>query len=49
MDRTPVIRASLHDVERTLAISVALVILVVFAFLRDVRATLIPAVAVPCR
>ena len=47
MDRTPVIRASLHDVERTLAISVALVILVVFAFLRDLRATLIPAVAVP--
>ncbi|MCS6328601.1 MAG: efflux RND transporter permease subunit, partial [Nitrospira sp.] len=47
MDRTPVIRASLHDVERTLAISVALVILVVFVFLRNVRATLIPAVAVP--
>ncbi len=47
MDRTPVIRASLHDVERTLAISVALVILVVFVFLRDLRATLIPAVVVP--
>jgi multidrug efflux pump len=47
MDRTPVIRASLHDVERTLAISVALVILVVFVFLRNLRATLIPAVAVP--
>ncbi len=47
MDRTPVIRASLHDVERTLAISVILVILVVFVFLRDVRATLIPSVAVP--
>jgi multidrug efflux pump len=47
VDRTPVIRASLHDVERTLAISVILVILVVFVFLRDVRATLIPAVAVP--
>jgi multidrug efflux pump len=47
MDRTPVIRASLHDVERTLAISVILVILVVFAFIRDVRATLIPSVAVP--
>ena len=43
----PVIRASLHDVERTLAISVGLVILVVFVFLRDVRATLIPCVAVP--
>ncbi len=47
MDRTPVIRASLHDVERTLAISVILVILVVFVFIRDVRATLIPSVAVP--
>ncbi len=47
MDRTPVIRASLHDVERTLALSVLLVILVVFVFLRDVRATLIPCVAVP--
>ncbi|MBU6478930.1 MAG: multidrug efflux RND transporter permease subunit [Nitrospirae bacterium] len=47
MDRTPVIRASLHDVERTLAISVFLVILVVFVFLRDIRATLIPCVAVP--
>jgi multidrug efflux pump len=47
VDRTPVIRASLHDVERTLAISVLLVILVVFLFLRDVRATLIPSVAVP--
>src|SRR5512146_191123 len=47
MDRTPVIRASLHDVERTLALSVVLVILVVFVFLRDVRATLIPIVAVP--
>ncbi len=47
VDRTPVIRASLHDVERTLAISVVLVILVVFVFLRDVRATLIPSVAVP--
>ncbi len=46
-DRTPAIRASLHDVERTLAISVFLVILVVFLFLRDVRATLIPCVAVP--
>ena len=47
MDRTPVIRASLHDVERTMAISVGLVILVVFVFLRNLRATLIPAVAVP--
>ena len=47
MDRTPVIRASLHDIERTLAISVGLVILVVFLFLRSARATLVPIVAVP--
>lgn len=47
VDRTPAIRASLRDVERTLVISVLLVILVVFLFLRDARATLIPCVAVP--
>jgi len=47
MERTSTIRASLHEVERTLLIATALVILVVFAFLRNVRATLIPAVAVP--
>jgi multidrug efflux pump len=47
MDRTATIRASLHDVEVTLCISVALVILVVFLFLRDLRATIIPSVAVP--
>ena len=47
MDRTTTIRASVRDVEVTLAISVALVILVVFLFLRNVRATLIPSVAVP--
>ena len=47
MDRTVTIRASVHDVERTLTISVILVILVVFFFLRNVRATLIPSVAVP--
>jgi multidrug efflux pump len=47
MDRTPTIRASLHDVERTLLIAIALVILVVFLFLRNGRATLVPAVAVP--
>lgn len=46
MDRTLTIRASVKDVERTLLISVALVILVVFLFLRNVRATLIPGVAV---
>jgi multidrug efflux pump len=47
MDRTPTIRSSLHDVERTLIISIALVIMVVFIFLRNGRATLIPSVAVP--
>jgi multidrug efflux pump len=47
MDRTTTIRASVHDVERTLMISIVLVILVVFVFLRNPRATLIPAVAVP--
>jgi multidrug efflux pump len=47
LDRTPPIRASLHDVELTLVVSVVLVILVVFVFLRDPRATLIPSVAVP--
>ncbi|MBY4732564.1 efflux RND transporter permease subunit [Cupriavidus pauculus] len=47
MDRTPTIRASLREVEQTLMISVALVIMVVFVFLRNVRATLIPSVAVP--
>ena len=46
-DRTASIRASVADVQMTLAISVLLVILVVFVFLRDVRATLIPSVAVP--
>jgi multidrug efflux pump len=47
LDRTTTIRASVHDVERTLLISIALVILVVFVFLRSVRATIIPSVAVP--
>ncbi len=47
MDRTTTIRASLHDSESTLLLSVALVALVVFVFLRDWRATLIPAIAVP--
>jgi multidrug efflux pump len=46
MDRTPPIRGSLHDVELTLVISAFLVILVVFSFLRSVRSTAIPAVAV---
>ncbi|MDF7651923.1 multidrug efflux RND transporter permease subunit MdtC [Erwiniaceae bacterium L1_54_3] len=46
-DRSPTIRASLQEVEQSLIIAVALVILVVFVFLRDGRATLIPAAAVP--
>ncbi len=47
LDRTITIRASVSDVERTLLISIGLVIVVVFVFLRNGRATLIPAVAVP--
>ncbi len=46
-DRTTTIRASVQDVELTMLISIALVILVVFLFLRRVRSTVIPAVAVP--
>ncbi len=46
-DQTVTIRASVHDVEITLIISVVLVILVVFVFLRSVRTTFIPSVAVP--
>ncbi|HUO29042.1 MAG TPA: multidrug efflux RND transporter permease subunit [Bryobacteraceae bacterium] len=47
MDQTVTIRASVHDVERSLLISVILVVLVVFAFLRSPRSTFIPSVAVP--
>jgi len=47
LDRTTTIRASVNDVERSLIGSVILVVLVVFCFLRNWRATLIPAVAVP--
>jgi multidrug efflux pump len=47
LDRTTTIRASIEDVEYTLIISIILVILVVFAFLRNAWATLIPSVAVP--
>jgi multidrug efflux pump len=47
MDRTTGIRASVHDVERTLVVAILLVILVVFVFLRSGRATLIPGVVVP--
>jgi multidrug efflux pump len=47
VDRTTTIRASVHDVEIALMISIVLVIFVVFAFLRNVWATIIPSVAVP--
>jgi multidrug efflux pump len=47
MDQTVTIRASVHDVEITLLISILLVILVVFVFLREPRSTFIPSVAVP--
>ncbi len=47
VDRTTTIRASVSDVERTLMVSITLVILVVFVFLRDPRATMIPSIAVP--
>jgi multidrug efflux pump len=47
MDRTNTIRASVHDTQVTLVISVLLVVLVVFLFLRDWRSTFIPSVAVP--
>ncbi len=46
-DRTETIRASVHDVEYTLLIAICLVVLVVFVFLRNVWATVIPGVAVP--
>jgi multidrug efflux pump len=47
LDQTQTIRASVSDIERTLLISVVLVVLVVFVFLREWRATLIPLIAVP--
>lgn len=47
LDRTTTIRASVSEIEHTLLISIALVILVVFIFLRSPRATLIPAIVVP--
>jgi multidrug efflux pump len=46
-DRTATIRASVRDVQITLVISVILVVAVIFVFLRSVRATFIPAVALP--
>lgn len=47
LDRTETIRASIHDVQVELLLTVALVVLVVFVFLRSLRATIIPGVAVP--
>ena len=47
MDQTQTIRASVHDVERTLLLSVGLVVLVVFVFLKNLRSTFIPSIAVP--
>ena len=46
-DRTETVRASVEDVEQTLLITIGLVVAVIFLFLRNVRATIIPAVAVP--
>jgi multidrug efflux pump len=46
-DRTETVRASVDDVERTLVLTIGLVVLVIFLFLGNLRATLIPAVAVP--
>jgi multidrug efflux pump len=47
MDRSTTIRASLEEVQKTLVISVLLVIVVVYVFLRDIRATIVPTIAVP--
>jgi multidrug efflux pump len=46
-DRTTTIRASVHDVEFTLVLTVALVVMVIFLFLRNLSATVIPSIAVP--
>jgi multidrug efflux pump len=46
-DRTETVRASVEDVEFTLVLTIGLVVLVIFAFLRNLRATLIPSIAVP--
>nr|CDQ33029.1 Multidrug transporter MdtC [Virgibacillus halodenitrificans] len=47
LDRAPGIRASLHETQLTLMMAIALVVLVVFLFLRNARATLIPSLAIP--
>ena len=46
-DRTETVRASVEDVEFTLVLTIGLVVMVIFAFLRNLRATLIPSIAVP--
>ncbi len=46
-DRTTTIRASVHDVQFELLLAIALVVMVIFLFLRNVAATLIPSIAVP--
>jgi multidrug efflux pump len=46
-DRTTTIRASVNDVQFTLVLTIALVVMVIFLFLRSIRATIIPSVAVP--
>ena len=46
-DKSLTIRASVHEVEFTLVLSIALVVLVIFLFLRNIRATLIPSIAMP--
>ena len=46
-DRTQTIQASVHDVEITMMMTVGLVVLVIFLFLRDLRATLVPSLAIP--
>ena len=47
LDRTSTVRASVHDITQTMLLTIVLVVLVVFAFLREVRSTLIPSVSVP--
>ena len=47
MDRTLTIRASVHDVQFTLLLSISLVVMVIFLFLRNVWATIIPSITVP--
>ena len=46
-DRTQTIRASVHDVQFTLLLTIALVVMVIFVFLRSLWATIIPSVTVP--